>query len=257
MKIYSEKNYEQMSRTAAQKLMAFVHNRLDEKEYVVFVPSAGGTPTRLYELLAAAETGVDWSRVIICQMDEYVALPPQHPNSLADYLFHHVIRPLGIDNYYFLNDTNGRCIYHGAEYDQLLDELGGIDVFVHGIGENGHLGFNEPGTAFDSKTHRVTLTESTRMANSRFFKTMSDVPLFGMTMGLSTIFSAHTHFVLASGERKQTAVRNMIMGERNRQNPASVLQNHSRTFIFMDTAAAGELSLEKLSQSPSARTSLL
>jgi len=211
---------------------------LKKQERIVFVPSAGGTPTRLFQILVEQKHDFDWSKISLFQMDDYVGLSPQHPNSLAHYLLNHVIEPLEIQYYYLLNGPDGQPLYKGPDYDALIDSFGGVDIFVHGIGENGHLGFNEPGEPFNSATRQVQLTESTRNANSRFFENKSEIPQYGITMGLSTICSAKINFILASGGKKRDATGRLLLGEKNVQLPASILSDHPNTFVIIDSEAA-------------------
>jgi glucosamine-6-phosphate deaminase len=234
------KNYEKMSQNAAVKVLEILAERLKSKSNVVLVPSAGSTPTCLYQILAKEfSTSIDWGRVIVCQMDDYAGLSPNNPLGLAYYLMNHLLQPLNISNYYLLNDKNDRPVYQNKKYDELINTLGGIDLFIHGIGENGHLGFNEPGTSFDSTTRTVKLTESTRLANSRFFGDLQSVPKNGITLGLENIYNANANIILASGTKKRNAVNNMILEEKNTKLPASVLQDHPQTFVYLDKEAAG------------------
>ena len=249
IKVYIESDYESMSRHAARLLVEVFLIKSKEKEHIVFVPSAGGTPTRLYQVLCSEfKESFDWSRIVLCQMDDYVGLPPAHPNSLAYYLFTHIIKPLGIQKYYFLNNSNGPPVYKGLDYEILLQELGGIDVFVHGIGENGHLGFNEPGSSFDSTTRIVKLSESTRKANKRFFGE-NKVPGQGITMGLSNIFKADTNLVMASGEKKRETIKRMLLNKAGPATPASILQKHKSSYLFLDEKAADKDVLERFGKS--------
>jgi glucosamine-6-phosphate deaminase len=240
MRVFVKNDYEAMSQAAANSLLVELRNLLEHKQQVVFVPSAGGTPTRLFQLLFEKKSQIDWGRIVLCQMDDYVGLSPQHPNSLANYLINHVIEPLGISRYHLLISSDGQLLFKGPDYDALIDKLGGVDIFVHGIGENGHLGFNEPGCTFDSKTRQVKLTESTRNANSRFFLNKNEIPQYGITMGLFTIFNAQTNFVLASGEKKRDAINRLILGEKDMKTPASILADHSNTYVFVDKDAASD-----------------
>lgn len=234
------KNNEELGQSAAKKVVEILAQKLKKKPNVVLVPSAGGTPTRLYQILASDySSSINWQKVVVCQMDDYVGLSPGHPLSLAFYLKTHLVQPLKISKYYFLNDNKGSQLYQNNKYENMIKSFGGIDLFIHGIGENGHLGFNEPGGAFDSKMRTVELTESTRFANSRFFGDLNSVPQYGITLGLANIYNAETNIILASGLKKRGAVNKMILEKKNTQLPASVLQDHPGTLVFLDEKAAG------------------
>lgn len=234
-------DYQEMSRQAFAFLIEKLQFFLSQKDRAVVVPSAGSTPRLLYRLLAENSTGqVDWKRVIIIQMDEYQSLPTGDAGSMAHDILSHLIEPLNISEFLLFLDESGALSRPLQELDAMIKELGGIDIFVHGIGENGHLGFNEPGSAFDSQTRIVELSESTRRANSRFFAGFDEVPQYGITLGLKTIWKARTNIVLASGPKKREAVNRLILEPKNVDLPASILKDHPDSHLFLDAEAAGE-----------------
>lgn len=225
---------DELSKTAAEVVINYLSSVLDKKNHVVLIPSAGGTPLALYQLLASRyRHAIPWNRVIVIQMDDYATFDPNHPQSLAWFLKTELIGPLGIRDVHFLYDYRNSL----ATYEQVIADAGGVDLFIHGIGENGHLGFNEPGSSFDSGIRTVTLSESTRQANGRFFRALEEVPTHGLTLGLKTIYSARMNLVLAFGNRKRTAITRMLFEPASIDLPASCLQNHPNTLVLVDETA--------------------
>ncbi|NOY58616.1 MAG: hypothetical protein GXO75_06750, partial [Calditrichaeota bacterium] len=144
IELYIEKDYEAMSQKAATLLVDSIAAKLQEREFVTFMPSAGGTPVRLYQILRKKhKTSIDWSRVVVLQMDEYIGLPVFHKNSYAWFLCNELVLLLSIQQIFFI----GRyTVQDGVQrFDEIIRNAGDIDIILHGIGENGHLGFNEPG----------------------------------------------------------------------------------------------------------------
>lgn len=243
MKITVTQNYEDLSQVAAQEVVSAIYSVLLQKERCVLVPSSGGTPLGLYKALREHyRDAVDWQDVIIFEMDEYLGLPNSHPNSYSHYLYHELVQPLGIREYYFMTDPSGKPQLTPEQYRKLLQEFG-IDVVINGVGENGHLGFNEPGSPAESETRIVELTESTRRANARFFKKLSHVPTHAMTMGLKELIQAYEHIVIISGERKQKAVKQIFQQPISESCPASLLRGHERVHFIIDAIAAGDANL--------------
>ena len=126
-------------------------------------------------------------------------------------------------------------------YEKVIEDIGGIDLQLLGLGENGHIGFNEPGTPFTEKTHVVYLTESTIQANSRLFEKIEDVPRQALSMGTATIMSAKKILLIATGEKKADALAKVVNGKVTEDLPGSVLQNHKDVIIICDEAAAAKL----------------
>jgi len=239
MKITVTQNYDELSRAAAHNVVSTLQSILLEKERCVLVPSSGGTPLGLYqELREHYRDAVDWEDVILFEMDDYLGLPNSHPNSYSYYLYHELVQPLGIREYYFMMDAGGNPQATPEQYSKWLTE-NGIDLVINGVGENGHLGFNEPGSTAESETRIVELTESTRRANARFFKKLADVPTRAMTIGLKELIQARYHLVIISGEKKKKAVEHIFKDPISESCPASLLRGHDQVHFIIDAIAAG------------------
>lgn len=233
-------DYDDMSETAARSVVEDIKAAVEKRGKAVIVLSAGGTPEGLCKLMRTRyKDVVDWKKVVLFQMDDYVGLPTSHPQSLSHFLINQAVKPLGIGQAYFLNDERGELAYDLKAYDRLVEEHGGIDVIVHGIGENGHLGFNEPGTPFDSETRIVDLADSTVKANSRFFARLEDVPTQGVTMGFKRLCAVRKTYILASGSKKADAIRRTVLGPVDENMPASIMRRHPDTVIIVDRGACG------------------
>lgn len=223
----------------ARRLVALVQARPD----AVIGVATGSTVEPVYRALVelARQTQVVLGGVRWFALDEYVGLPPGHPQSYREVLLRQLIRPLGLaPTSLHVPDPDA----DPGSYDELIDAAGGIDRQLLGIGRNGHLAFNEPGTPFDSPTHRVALTDDTRAANARFFEGEESVPGFAVTQGLGTIFRAREWELLAFGASKAAAVRDALAGPVSAQCPASLVQRHPAVTVSMDAAAAALLSAE-------------
>ena len=212
-----------------------------EKTYLVLGLPTGATPIPVYERLVEAykKGEISFKNVKTFNMDEYVGLTPDHPQSyhyfMQENLFKHVdIHPdnINIPNG-MTNDIPAFCV----SYEQAIKDAGGIDIQLAGIGENGHLAFNEPNTPFDMPTHEQMLTHSTIMANSRFFDKTDDMPTRAITIGLKTIFDARRVIVLATGPKKADAIRLSTQEPVSVRCPASVLQNHPNAEFVCDKTA--------------------
>src|SRR5699024_4739661 len=168
--------------------------------------------------------------------DEYINIPADNHNSyhyfMRDHLFDHIDLPA--DQIHIPNGTADNLEQECEQYDQMINQAGGIDVQVLGIGGNGHIGFNEPPTSFDSKTHIVDLDESTREANARFFETIDQVPTQAITTGIETIMKSKQILLLVSGKTKQQAFHTLMNGDITEQFPASVLKNHPNCIVIVD-----------------------
>ena len=240
MKICKVKNYEEMSRVAANMLFSLITLKPD----CVLGLATGSTPIGTYKnLIASYESGnLDFSQVKTVNLDEYKGLPRDNDQSyyyfMQDNLFQHV----NIDQTN-VNLPDGMAADADAEcvrYDALVKSLGGADLQVLGLGRNGHIGFNEPDEVFSRGTHCVALTESTIEANRRFFADINDVPREAITMGVQTIMSAKKILLLVSGADKAKALHDAIYGPITPNLPASVLQLHPDVTIIADEAALGE-----------------
>ncbi len=212
-----------------------------EKPHFVLGLPTGSTPLPVYrKLIAAYQSGeVSFKNVVTFNMDEYIGLPPEHEQSYHYFMHTNFFNFVDIpaDQIHILNgltnDTTAEC----AAYEAAIKQAGGIDIQLGGIGENGHLAFNEPGTPFESVTHLQQLTDDTIAVNSRFFTHLSDVPTAALTIGLSTIFNARRVLVLATGPKKAKAIHAAATGAVTPDCPASILQRHANAAIVCDTAA--------------------
>ena len=241
MRIYQAETYTAMSRRAANIISAQVIYKPD----CVLGLATGGTPVGLYKQL------VDWynkgdlsfAETRSVNLDEYLGLSPHHEQSYRYFmqvnLFDHIdIKP---ENTHVLNglakDPDAEC----RAYNQLIRDLGGIDLQLLGMGHNGHIAFNEPGENFGLETHVVDLTERTIDANQRFFERREDVPRHALSMGIKNIMNARRILMVVSGEDKAEAVYKAFAGPVTKQVPASVLQLHPDVTLVGDKAALSKL----------------
>lgn len=243
MRIYKAKDYEDMSRKAANIISAQVILKPD----CVLGLATGSTPIGLYkQLVEWFEKGdLDFSEVQTVNLDEYKGLNRENDQSyyyfMHDNLFNHINIPE--ENTHLPNgmemDSEKEC----ARYTKLIQSMGGVDLQLLGIGHNGHIGFNEPSESFDKDVHCVNLTQSTIEANKRFFASADDVPKQAYTMGIKTIMQAKKILIVANGEGKADIVRDAFFGPITPQVPASVLQLHDDVTLVADEAALSKVSL--------------
>lgn len=205
--------------------------------------ATGSTPLPVYEELPSRLAGVDVSRVRGFALDEYVGIDPAHPESYRSVITREVVDPLGLDPTRIrVPDGSLDGIEHaGADYERALDASGGVDLQILGIGTDGHIGFNEPGSSFASLTRVKTLTEQTREDNARFFPSIDDVPRHCITQGLGTILRARHLVLLAFGEGKAEAVAAAVEGPLSASLPGSAIQLHPHVTVVIDEAAASRL----------------
>jgi len=238
MNIVIAEDYDHMSRVAAGMVAAEMRWKPD----LVLGLATGLTPLGMYRELVRMhrEEGLDFSRIITFNLDEYYGLGPDDPQSYHHYmwenLFRHVnIRPQAV------HVPPGQPADAAAAcraYDEAIDEAGGIDVQVLGIGRNGHVGFNEPGGTLRAATHLIDLTAATRRANARFFPDPDLVPRRAISMGMRPIMQARQVILLASGQEKARAIRATVNGPLTTRVPASLLQLHPRCTLVVDRQAA-------------------
>lgn len=205
--------------------------------------ATGSTPLPVYEALRSRTAGVDLSQVRGFALDEYVGIDPSHPQSYRSVITTEVVEPLGLDPV-LIHTPNGalETIAHaGEDYERAIAEAGGIDLQILGIGTSGHIGFNEPGSSFASRTRVKTLIEQTRADNARFFDSVDDVPMHCITQGLGTILEAKHLFLLAFGQGKAAAVAGAVEGPVTSSLPGSAIQLHPHATVIIDEAAASRL----------------
>lgn len=220
----------------ADELVRLIVSRPD----AVLGLATGSTPLPVYEALRPRLESVDVSRVRGFALDEYVGIDPAHPESYRSVITREVVEPLGLDPA-LIQTPNGalETIEHaGDDYEAAIEAAGGVDVQILGIGTSGHIGFNEPGSSFASRTRVKTLLEQTRIDNARFFDSIDDVPVHCITQGLGTILRARHLFLLAFGEGKADAVAAAVEGPVTSSLPGSAIQLHEHVTVVVDEAAA-------------------
>jgi glucosamine-6-phosphate deaminase len=205
--------------------------------------ATGSTPLPIYEALPSRLTGLDVSQVRGFALDEYVAIDATHPESYRSVIAREVVEPLGLDPRRIrVPDGSLNGIEHAGEnYERAITDAGGIDLQILGIGSDGHIGFNEPGSSFASLTRVKTLTQQTRADNARFFDSIEDVPRHCITQGLGTILRARHLMLLAFGEGKADAVAGAVEGPLSASLPGSAIQLHPHATVVIDEPAASRL----------------
>ncbi len=235
------KDYDEMSSRAARIIADAIRN----KPNLVLGLATGGTPVGCYQELIRMhkEEGLDFSRVITFNLDEYIGLPPTHPQSyryfMDENLFRHV--NIKIENTYVPDGLSADLQRTCKEFEELIKRAGGIDLQLLGIGANGHIAFNEPGSPSDSRTMVVNLSERTIKDNARFFKSIEEVPRQALSMGMETIMEVRKIILLASGVGKAEAVAKSVEGPITTDVPASILQRHPNCIFILDEEAASKL----------------
>ena len=238
MKLIVVNNYEELSKVAAKEFSKIIK----EKENAVLGLATGGSPVGMYkELIRMYEQKeLNFSKITTVNLDEYIGLNPEHNQSYRYFMNNNLFNHINIDksNTFVPNglaeDLEAQC----KEYDQKIVELGGIDIQLLGVGNNGHIAFNEPNSELSSGTHIISLTDNTIEANARFFDNIDDVPRKAITMGVGGIIKAKKIILIASGESKAEAIKGIFSGKITTANPATMLQMHRDVTIIVDEAAA-------------------
>lgn len=237
MKIIRAKDYKDMSRKAANIISA----QVIMKPNCVLGLATGGTPVGAYAQLVEwyNKGDLDFSEVTTVNLDEYRGLPKEHPESYWSFMNENLFSKVNIDpaKTNLPDGTNLDIAAECARYNGIIHSVGGIDLQLLGLGVNGHIGFNEPADAFSTGTHQVTLTESTRDANKRFFASIDEVPTHARTMGTREILQARRVLMVASGANKAQAIKDAFFGPVTPQVPASILQYHPDFTLVADEAA--------------------
>lgn len=215
-------------------------------EHPVLGLATGSSPLAIYKELIRRhrEEGLSFAHATAFTLDEYVGLPQGHPETYYEVIRNEFTRHIDIDDSrVFSPDGSADTVATAGErYEAAIAAAGGVDVQILGIGSNGHIAFNEPGSPLDSRTRLEALTDQTREDNARFFDSLDQVPTHALTQGLGTIMEAKKHVLIATGEAKAEAVKAMIEGDVTEQWPASVLKNHSAVTVLADNAATALLS---------------
>lgn len=216
------------------------------KKFVLGLPT-GGTVVDMYACLCEAnrEGKVSFRHVVTFNMDEYVAIAKTHPESYYAYMHRNLFDHIDINpkNVHILNGNAANLEGECAAYETAIRHSGGIQLFLGGVGRNGHLAFNEPGTPFSSRTHRVALTKSTIEANARFFEgDLSQVPTEALTVGIGTVCDAKEVLILVQGEKKADAMRRLLEETPTENCPITALRHHPNATILVDEGACKDLS---------------
>ncbi|MCF6459858.1 glucosamine-6-phosphate deaminase [Clostridium sp. Cult3] len=238
MRVIVKKDYESISKEAAN----IIKDEMVKNPNIVLGLATGSTPVGMYQELIRfhKEEGLDFSNVTTFNLDEYVGIDDDHPNSyhyfMKDVLFDHI--NINMENTFVpdgkAEDPESYC----REYDRLIEEKGGIDIQILGIGENGHIAFNEPDKKLNVGTSIVDLTQSTIEANSRFFDSIDEVPKTAITMGIGSIMKAKKIILLANGKKKAKVIKELLKGEKITTDlPASMLLLHPDVTVIVDEEA--------------------
>ncbi|GEL03943.1 glucosamine-6-phosphate deaminase [Rummeliibacillus stabekisii] len=193
--------------------------------------ATGGTMLPLYERIR--NSSIDFSNCESVNLDEYVGLPKEHPEGYLSFMTQQLFKEKPFKNSHLPNGEATNPELEAKRYEELLQSLT-LDFQLLGVGENGHIGFNEPGTSFDSETHVVDLTPSTRTANARFFESIDEVPEKAITMGIKSIMRAKYILLIAVGEKKRDAIKSLIDGNMTEEVPVTVLNNHPNVIVLTD-----------------------
>ena len=243
MKIYKAKDYKDMSRKAANIISA----QVIMKPNCVLGLATGSTPIGTYDQLVEwyNKGDLDFSEVMTVNLDEYKGLPRTNDQSYYYFMHQHLFERVNIDPER-TNVPNGMepdAEKECGRYEELIRSLGGVDLQLLGLGHNGHIGFNEPGEAFEKETHCVDLTESTIEANKRFFASADDVPKQAYTMGIKTIMQAKKILIVVNGENKADIVERAFFGPVTPEVPASILQLHNDVTWVGDEDALAKIGI--------------
>ena len=241
MRIIKAKDYKEMSRKAANVISA----QIIMKPGCVLGLATGSSPIGTYQqLIEWYDKGdLDFSDVKSVNLDEYKGLTKDNDQSYYYFMNHNLFKHVNINlaNTYIPDGTAQDSDAECRRYNQVIQSLGGVDLQLLGLGHNGHIGFNEPGEAFEKETHLVELAPSTIKANSRLFENPENVPKYAYTMGIKNIVQARKIVVIVSGEDKANAVKEAFFGPVTPQVPASILQMHNDVTVVCDEAALSKV----------------
>ena len=247
MRLIIQPDYQSVSQWAAHYVAAKIKaaNPTPEKPFVLGCPT-GSSPLGMYKaLIDLNKKGiVSFQNVVTFNMDEYVGIPREHPESYHSFMWNNFFKHIDIlpENVNILNGNAEDLVKECADYEARIVEAGGIDLFMGGVGEDGHIAFNEPFSSLNSRTRVKTLTQDTIQVNSRFFGgDVNLVPKTALTVGVGTVLAAKKVLILATGPKKARAVRHGVEGSYNHQWTISALQVHPNGILICDEPAAGEL----------------
>jgi len=241
MEIIVQPDSEQASWLAAR----LVRKIILEKPQPVIGLATGNTPLLLYKYLIKMhhEEGLDFSRVVTFNLDEYVGLSPDHPASFHNFMWKNLFSQINIkpQNVHIPDGLAPDIQKFCERYEEEIKAAGGIDIQILGLGTNGHIGFNEPSSSLTSRTRIKSLTAQTRKSNAVFFGGEENVPYHAITMGIGTILDARICLLMAFGQKKAKAIAMAVEGPLTAMVPASALQLHPKAIILLDRDAASEL----------------
>ncbi len=247
MRVIIKDNYAEMSAWAAQHIVARIRafRPTADRPFVLGLPT-GSTPLGTYqELIRLYQVGeVSFKHVVTFNMDEYVQIPEEHPESYHAFMWSNFFRHVDVvhEQVHLLNGNADDLEAECAQYEEAIRACGGIELFMGGIGVDGHIAFNEPGSSLTSRTRMKTLTSSTVQANARFFdQDEAKVPKRALTVGVGTVMDAREVMLLASGRSKALALSHAVEGSVSQMWTASALQLHPHGIIVCDDAACDEL----------------
>lgn len=245
MKIIICKNYDEVSKKAA----SIVLKEMKKKPDLNIGLATGSSPIGLYKNLIEAykKNKISFKDVTSYNLDEYIGIDRGHPQSYYSFMHENLFKHIDIqdENIHVPENDSSRIDELAADYNKKLHEHQ-LDIQILGIGSNGHIGFNEPGTPLGNETFIVSLDEQTRIDNSRFFNSIDEVPKYAITMGIKNIMYSKKIVLIAAGKEKAKAVYKMIRGKVTKSFPASILQLHPDCTVILDEASAAKL----LSESP-------
>lgn len=243
MEVIISRTYEEMSKEAARA----VADVLNTKPNAVLGMATGSTPLGLYRELVRLhrEEGLDFSQVTTFNLDEYVGLARNHEQSYHRFMHENFFKHVNVppQNIYIPSGTTNNYQSFCEWFERRIEECGGIDLQILGVGSDGHIAFNEPGSSLTSRTRLKTLAKQTIDDNARFFEKSEDVPIYAITMGVGTILESRQLLLLANGANKADAVAKAIEGPVTSMITASAIQLHPLTLVYLDDEAAGKLAM--------------
>lgn len=247
MRLIIKPDYQGISQWAADYVVARINsaNPTEQHPFVLGLPT-GSSPLGMYKALIEANKAgkVSFRHVITFNMDEYIGLPEGHPESYYSFMWNNFFNHIDIqpENVHILNGNAADPLEECAAYEEAIKAVGGIDLFLGGIGPDGHIAFNEPGSSLTSRTRIKTLTTDTIIANSRFFEgDVNKVPKTAMTVGVGTVMDAREVLILVNGHGKARALQQAVEGAVNQMWTITALQLHPHGIIVADEAACAEL----------------
>ncbi|AIV03444.1 glucosamine-6-phosphate deaminase [Candidatus Malacoplasma girerdii] len=240
MKIIKVKDYQEMSIAGAK----IIKEEILKKPNLTICFATGSTPIGMYQALTKMyqHKELDFSKVTSFNLDEYVGLGQSNPCSYHYFMYKNLFNHININkNNVHLPNGIGDIAKNASDYEKLIASKGGIDFMILGLGTNGHIAFNEPGSKIDESTREIKLTQSTIDANKIYFDNENDIPKTAISMGVGSIMKAKKIILLANGIKKADAIHNMIEGPVTSNCPASFLQKHHDVTVIIDTEAASKL----------------